>query len=276
MDMKIESVTPSRAEAWLNKNSGNRNMREGVAERYADDMRSGRWTTCPVPIAFYADGELADGQHRLWAIIDSGTMQTFPIARGLDRKDGLNLDTGLTRNIVDNAKISGVDPTLNNAIVGAARAVESGGPVTRGGDSYAAKLERVERHRVACEWAVASVRKTRFLCNAIVLGAVARAWYIESDKDRLKRFCDVLGTGMADGMGESAAVALRTYLLTKGPVSASSALWRDSFLKVQNCISLFMKGRQLTVIRKVEVEPYPLPKRMAKVVPIKKRTGTSQ
>lgn len=257
--LTVENVTPAKAETWLNKNFTNRSMRPGVAEKYAADMKHGRWTTCPVPITFYEDGELADGQHRLWAIVDSQTTQRFPIMRGLDRHSGLNLDTGLTRTIVDNAKISGTDPTLSPALVGCARAIATGSPITKA-ESYAARIARVEQYREGCEFACTNVKHVRYLCNAVILGAVARAWYYEQDKDKLKRFCDVLGSGMPDGMHESAAIALRNYLLTRGAVAASSALWRDTFLKVQNCIHTFMKGRQLNSVRRVETEVYPLPK----------------
>lgn len=255
----VELVTPAKAEAWLNRNCTNRKMRPGVAERYASDMSNGRWTKCPVPISFYEDGELADGQHRLWAIVESGASQRFPVLRGLSRADGLNLDTGLGRSIVDNAKISGIDGAITNSIVAAARAIHNGGPVARvKGTSYSDKLAMVEQHRSAAEWAVNNVRRVRFLNNAVIHGAVGRAWYHETDKARLKRFCDVLGSGMADGMHESAAIALRNYLLSKGALASSSAMWYDTFTKAQNCIAHFMRNRSLTVLKKQSDEVYAL------------------
>lgn len=126
MNIVIETVTPKLAEAWLNSNKSNRRMRDGVAEKYADDMKRGRWTACPEPISFYADGDLADGQHRLWAIVESGEAQVFPIARGLSRQDGLNLNTGMARTVIDNARISGTDTALTPALISAARAIEHG------------------------------------------------------------------------------------------------------------------------------------------------------
>lgn len=254
-----ENVTPAKAASWLNRNKGNRKLRVGVAEKYADDMRAGLWTQCPVPISFYDDGEIADGQHRLWAIVESETTQRFLILKGLPRDAGLNLDTGLSRTIVDNAKIAGIDAGLSNRLVACARSIAAGGPADRATQSYAAKLALVAEHREAAEFAVSSVRPVRLLCNAVVSGAVGRAWYHEQDKDKLKRFCDVLATGMSEGMHESAAIALRNYLLAKGSLAATSSLWVDTFVKVQNCIQYFVKGRQLTVVKSVKEEPYPAP-----------------
>lgn len=259
MEITIESVTPDKATKWLNLNKSNRKMRSGVSEKYADDMRNGRWTSCPEPIAFYVDGDLADGQHRLWAIIDSGVTIRFPIARGLQREDGLNLNTGLTRTLVDNGRISGVDPDLSPALVSTARSIAVGDAM-KGALSNARKLEFIEAHREAAAWAVTNTKRTKYLCSAPIMAAIGRAWYIETDHARLKRFCDVLGTGFSNGEEESSAVALRNYLLTRTSISASAAMWRDTMLKTQNAIRYFMQGKKLTIIKGTADEAYPLKK----------------
>lgn len=259
MEIQIESVTPDKATRWLNLNKSNRKMRTGVSEKYADDMRNGRWTSCPEPIAFYVDGDLADGQHRLWAIVDSGMTIRFPIARGLQREDGLNLNTGLGRTLVDNGRISGVDPDLSPALVSTARSVAVG-EAAKGSLSNARKLEYIDTHREAAQWAVTNVKRTKFLCSAPIQAAIARAWYVETDHARLKRFCDVLGTGFSNGEEESAAIALRNYILQRMSSAASAAMWRDTFLKTQNAVRYFMQAKKLTIIKSVAEEIYPLKK----------------
>src|SRR4051794_1259299 len=117
MQVTVEKIGPKKAEQWINANKTNRSLRAGVVEQYAGDMRNGNWTQCTAPIAFYEDGDLADGQHRLYAIVESDTTQTFSVARGLERRDGLNIDTGLVRSVVDNARISGLETGLSNYIV---------------------------------------------------------------------------------------------------------------------------------------------------------------
>jgi hypothetical protein len=123
--------------------------------------------------------------------------------------------------------------------------------------SNAAKLELVAEHREAVQWVLSNGPRGRGLRNSIINSALARAWYWEADVDRLKRFADVFSSGFADGDGESAAVALRNYFLTKKGL-VSTALWTDTFLKSQNAISYFMKGRKLTTIKTVSEEAYPL------------------
>ena len=257
MQITVEKVTPNKAESWLNQNKSNRKMREGVAEKYAADMKSGNWTTCPEPISFYDDGDLADGQHRLWAIVESGVAIQFPVERGLKREDGLNLNTGLARTIVDNGRISGIDRNLSTTLISTSRAIEEGG-AARGTLSNAAKLALVNKHREAAQWAVANGPRAKLLRNALMLGAIARAWYYEENHDKLRRFCDVVNSGFSDGQAESAAIAIRNYMTSKGAVCSSTAMWRDTFLKVQNAIAYFMIGKPLTIIKGVADEAYPL------------------
>ncbi len=260
MNVTQELVTPKLAEAWLVANKSNRTMRSGVAERYTADMKAGRWTECPEPITFYADGDLADGQHRLWAIVESGCSISFLIARGLSREAGLNINTGLGRSLIDNARISGADTGLSPAVITAARAIEFGVAAPGRALSNAEVLATVERHREPATFAATTVKRRQLLCGAVVLGAVGRAYLHEPDHDRLRRFCDVLGSGFYEGDGETAAVTLRNYLTTKGATASSSALWRDTFLKCQNAVWYFMRGKKLTAIKVVSEEVYPLAK----------------
>ncbi len=257
MQPVVEKITPQKAEVWLNQNRTNRKLREGVAEKYADDMTNGRWTRCTDPISFYRDGDLANGQHRLFAISLSGVPQTFIVVRDLDRADGLNIDTGLQRDIIDAGRISGTDTDLSRALISAARAIAEG-DAAKGSMSNAARLAMVEEFREPAQWAASNVRRTRFLSNAAIMGAVGRAWYVETDHAKLKRFCDVLGDGFSSGDTESAAIALRNYLIARGSTASSAACWRDTFLKAMNAIAYFMQGRKLTVIKGVSDEAYPL------------------
>jgi hypothetical protein len=278
MHIVIETITPKVAEAWLNANKSNRKLRDGIVEKYANDMKRGGWTNCPEPISFYADGDLADGQHRLWAIVESGTSQTFPVARGLSREDGLNLNTGAVRNVIDNARISKTDANLSPSLISAARAIEHGTVSIGRVLSNSEILAMVERQREAAAFAASTVKRKQLLCGAVVLGAVGRAYLHEPDTDRLRRFCDVLATGFYEGDGETAAVTLRNYLLSKGATASSSALWKDTFLKCQNATFYFMRSKKLMNIKAVSDEAYPLAKvkaaratRMGKAAAAQKR-----
>lgn len=264
MEHCTERISPKLATLYLNNfNTGNRKLRTGVVEKYAEDMRRGKWTACPEPISFYDDGELANGQHRLWAVIESGKTQTFFVLRGLPRDAGLNLDMGLARSLVDNAKITGTDTELTTAIVSAARAIAYG---TRTGghrklrkaQSSSATLEVVEKYRVPATWVATHVRRAKYLSHGPILGAVGRAKLHDVDEERLIHFCRVLGSGFGEGEQDSAAIALRNYLLANGAKSSLTAFWQETFLRAQNAIRAFMQKRPIRVARVPDQEPYPL------------------
>lgn len=255
----FETVTPALAERWINANKTNRKLRDGVVEQYAADMRAGRWTQCIDPIAFYDDGDLADGQHRLFAVIESNCSQRFIILRGLSRTDGLNIDTGLGRTVVDNARISGRDDHLSNTLVAVARSVATG-QASVGRLSNSQKLELVDTYRECCEWAVSKGPNTKNIRNSAMLGAIARAYLWEKDKERLQRFCEVVGSGFMADDSETAAIAIRNYLLQHAGVSTHSTNFVETFLKIQNAINYFMQGKKLTIVKGVREEAYPLKK----------------
>lgn len=253
-----ELITPKKAEQYLKLNTNNRALRSGVAEKYAADMRDGQWLENPQPIMFYEDGSLADGQHRLWAVIESDVPTRFYVIRGASKKIALNIDTGLGRGLLDNAKIAGGAEHMNHTSIGASSFIHYG---THYGKplSNAQRLELVRKYQEPISWALAHMSKKRYVSTAVVMAAVGRAYMHEKDLERLAEFCDILGSGMPKGPEDQAAVAIRNYILEIGSRIARDR--RDVFLKTMNAIKYFMRRKPLTVIKGQKEEAYPL-KRM--------------
>lgn len=115
----IVDVGPSYARQLLEQNTANfRKPDEARIVRYAKEMTSGRWQFDAAPIRFGSDGCLLDGQHRLKAIIRSGTVQKLLIISGLDA-DGSTLDRGKPRTIAQWLSHNGVKNA--NVMAAAAR-----------------------------------------------------------------------------------------------------------------------------------------------------------
>lgn len=100
-DIEIIDVTPAIAEEWLEKNTSNRSLSDKAVSKHAEAMTSGLWHYDGSPIRFDNTGKLIDGQHRLWAIIESGTTQKFIVMRNLDPRAFVTIDTGKTRSFGD-------------------------------------------------------------------------------------------------------------------------------------------------------------------------------
>jgi hypothetical protein len=98
---KVTDVTPAIAEEWLSQNTHNRNLREAAVDAYARDMAAGNWTENGEAIKFAADGTLLDGQHRLWAITQSGVTIRLLVVTGLEFGSQETMDDGRKRTLAD-------------------------------------------------------------------------------------------------------------------------------------------------------------------------------
>lgn len=94
-------ITPEAATNLLQFNTANRHLTQSTVDRYADMMRQGLWHYDASPIRFSRTNKLLDGQHRLWAVVESGTTQEFLVVTGLPDESFITMDTGKSRNFAD-------------------------------------------------------------------------------------------------------------------------------------------------------------------------------
>lgn len=102
----IVEINPKKAVEMLTKNKHNRKKRPGHVAFLARAMRIGSFETTHQGIAFDDNGDLVDGQHRLYAIVESNTTQTMLVTYGVS---SVNLDNGLSRTMTD---LTGKHPSI--------------------------------------------------------------------------------------------------------------------------------------------------------------------
>ncbi|MGE0821122.1 MAG: hypothetical protein AB7G75_11065 [Candidatus Binatia bacterium] len=83
MQSKVMQVTSKQAADWLEVNHCNRPLSRAVVEKYRRAIASKRFYLTHQGIALDAEGRLRDGQHRLQAIVDSGTPVKLVVTTGL-------------------------------------------------------------------------------------------------------------------------------------------------------------------------------------------------
>jgi hypothetical protein len=115
--VQFEKVTPEIAKAYLGMMPDwQRNESDKTTDEYAEDMLDEDWLFTGDSIKFTAEGEFFDGQHRAWAIYNSGQPQTMLVVRGLDRSAMRVLDTGYQRrftNYLSTQKVPYVQDVAN-------------------------------------------------------------------------------------------------------------------------------------------------------------------
>ncbi|MGW2223869.1 hypothetical protein [Streptomyces formicae] len=105
--VEIIAVTPELAAKWLKQNSHNRPVRKRAVTDYARDMAAGQWRLNGEAIKFAADGTLLDGQHRLHALIESGTAIPLMVVTGLANETQETMDAGRKRTTADALSLRG-------------------------------------------------------------------------------------------------------------------------------------------------------------------------
>lgn len=95
----VETITPAKAQEYLNKSGGNRNISKVVVDSYALTMKQGKWLLNGEPIVFDVDDILLNGHHRLHAIIKAGVaIKTF-VTRGVEHDSYTTFDCGRHRTV---------------------------------------------------------------------------------------------------------------------------------------------------------------------------------
>ena len=98
----IETITPQIAEKYLEHNyENNRKISQAWVNQLASDMEADEFLLNPAPIAFADDGDLIDGQHRLWACVQSNRPFQARVSRGWDKETYKIIDIGKARRIAD-------------------------------------------------------------------------------------------------------------------------------------------------------------------------------
>ena len=102
MKSKVITITPVMADYWLTKNNvDNRNLRHGWINYLTDEIKSGNWHVTHQGIAFDVNNRLLDGQHRLYAVVNSGISVDMLVTTGLPTDTFKAMDNGMKRNMSD-------------------------------------------------------------------------------------------------------------------------------------------------------------------------------
>lgn len=104
---ELISVSPTIAARWLERNESNRGVREGRVNGLAEAMRRGEFVITGDTIKFAPDGRLLDGQHRLWAVLESGVTVQMLVAYNIAPEAQTVMDSGAARTFADTLKWKG-------------------------------------------------------------------------------------------------------------------------------------------------------------------------
>ena len=254
-----ETVTPAMAEQWLEKNKDNRPVRDHHTLLLAKEMREGRWQLNGEAIVFDFNGNLLDGQHRLWAAYEHG--QTFEtlVVRGVDPSSFQTIDGGMKRSAGDVLTKAGLTyGTLTAAALRLVHFYETGARdyliVSRMSNAetleMAAKYPRIQ-DAVAIIGPSAPLKR---LCSLTSLAAFTY-FALEADKDRAEAFIEALATGEELKRGD-ARLTCRNYFINLKQ-RGGRLHHRIQFALLIKAWNAHLTNRDLTVLKFLDGEEFP-------------------
>ena len=104
---ELETVGPQEASRYLAMNLHNRPLRKRAVDKYAKEMREGRWQLTHQGAAISKSNVLLDGQHKLAAVVQSGIAVSMFITRGLPDSTFSVIDAGTRRTAGDTLQTAG-------------------------------------------------------------------------------------------------------------------------------------------------------------------------
>jgi len=261
MRTTIETIGPKKAAKLLENNKLNRPLTQRLVDKYADDMKNGRWYLTHQGIGIDTDGNVVDGQHRLWAILQANIEIQTKVTYGVDPKARVAIDTGKARSFADIMKLEGVITKQVPMASSVCRRMFSGGLHSPGRTPSISVLKLFYLiHQEPIHFIVEQFPKhISHITNASVLAAIACAWYYVDDKLLLERFCAVMTDGVSEGRKEQAAIALRNWLLAKDHMGRSAKGSKETFYKTGAAIRAFIRKKPLVKLPFPKNPPFPLP-----------------
>jgi hypothetical protein len=263
------NVSPELAAKWLERNTRNRDLRTDIVQRYAGDMKAGRWLITGDAIAFDKNGAVVNGQHRLWAVFESGCTVPMLVTFNLEPDVVRVLDDHLKRKLIDVEKISRPGSTVTSKITAAARVMQVASISLTAVDKRAAvarlsrqqQLEFLEKHSDALSFAVRECFKSassRGLSTATIMGVVARAYYSQ-DHERLKSFAKVLVSGLPDDATADVGALLLRNFLQKATAASMRPAAEVVYRKTERAVLAFCRREKLKNLYESGVELFFLP-----------------
>lgn len=249
-------VTPAMAAEWLAKNTRNRAISPRRVEQYASEMSRGVWRTTHQGIAICEDGVLADGQHRLSAVVMSGMPVEMMVTFGVAESDVAAIDLHRVRKMHDVIRIAGLgDWGKDDVAIARMAARISSGAASVGAEDISTFCDR---NADALNFVSGALKnKVRYLTTCGVGFAIFCA-YGHTDTARLEKFCKSLLDGLIEGADEMAVIRLRERLMTGIFTRGASAMASAAKLTMR-AISAHQEGQRLGKLIEPKEFLYPVP-----------------
>lgn len=255
-----ETITPALAEQWLEKNKQNRPLRDHHVLSLAKEMKEGRWMLNGEAIVFDDNGDLLDGQHRLWAAFDHGQTFQSVIVRGVDPASFGTIDSGMKRSADDVLAKAGVP---YGTLVGAAIRLIHFYATGRRDHDAVRRMSNAETLQLLSQYprvtvAVELVGPSASIKAVISQTAMTAAVYsmLEDDAEATRDFVEAIASGEGLKRGDARLTLRNLMINAKG--LGRRLHHRVQFALIIKAWNSYRTGRDLTSLRFTDAEEFPI------------------
>jgi hypothetical protein len=257
-----EFVTPGRAKELLRGNINNRVLTKVRVKEFATIIATGNYLPSHQGVCVDINGLLVDGQHRMEAIIMSGIgcwmLVTYNAPTELrevvdNGKIRTNLAISLiTGRIGDSNQIFAIAKKLELGVISSSQASMNSRILFPLVDKYDEGLNFIKDIGGAG-------------LNSNVSTPIVRCYYEDKrNREKLARFVEILNGGNSEGLGESAAIKLREFLMVARRKPYDTGKNRNNLNEIiyyttEAAIINFLHGKNVKRLVAVSSEMFKLP-----------------
>jgi hypothetical protein len=259
-------ITPTMAIKWLEGNTHNRDVSTKTVNAFARDMLLGHWVITHQGIAFSKDGTLIDGQHRLWAVVESKQSVLMNVTTGLDMATQNAIDIGRNRSVRDiialqrkSEKQDGKEPPkrIRSVHVGIARMLCEQTGILR--PTTPEQIEAYTKFEPAILAAIDMYpRIVPRLQNASIGCVITRAILAGENKEKIGKFVYILTEGMP-GAGNTITDYDRMVIMLRRLLTDSHPNRHDVYHKTERVLRAFLDDEKMANIYAASTELFRIP-----------------
>ena len=251
----IVYITPEQADNWLkHTNTRNRNASNATVDAYARDMREGSWELTSQGISFYENNVLADGQHRLMAIVRSGKTIPMLVTTGLPQSAINGIDQHKIRRVNDVLTLKQDYGDVTTVDVATLRLCYS---YVKSGVTLVESMLRENTNELNLINKVFGRSSNNPVSSAIFRAATLMALKSGVPEDKICEFYRVLSTGMAEKPEHAIIISLRDAAMKGDFKKGGDSVRRVYVRRVQKAMQKFVAGEVMSRIVTPERNIYP-------------------
>ena len=260
---KLVKITPSMARMFLDDaNKQNRRVSISRVAMYANDMRNGEWMTTHQGICFFDDGTLADGQHRLMAIIKAGVTVEMMLTSGMPKSSIMGIDTGRPRDAAGVISIAQGDKSFTSKHAAIIKTLLKPGLISGyGGTPNLSPSEMYciyQERKPAIDFGVHVITRNQRGISTAVVKAAASCCYGKIDTVSIRDFYGVMQSGIMLQEKDRTVITLRESILC-GRVDVSHTVdVRHAIRVICQMIKAYSNGEVMTRTARGTADPFDL------------------